>query len=160
MNDEHREKVLRLIVEEAIQKDKDKGMIIDNPAGYFNYKMERARHQAKEDPSWLIRQKDRLLGTTQTPLGMRTCHRCDAPLAPSVALEHEGKDYCDLECVEGRGVRMSLKEWMLGLRRDGSRTCTRRDDDGNEIEFVITYAEAARTNPKVAAEIERDQNEF
>lgn len=160
MNEDYRERVLRLVVEEAIQKDKDKGMIIDNPSGYFNYKMERARHQAKEDPSWLMRQKDRLLGVTQTPLGMRTCHRCGAPLAPSVALEYDGHDYCDLDCAEGRGVRMSLKEWMIGLRRDGERKCTRRDDDGNEIEFVITYAEAARTNPKVAAEIEREHDEF
>lgn len=161
MNEEHRDKVLTLIVEEAIQKDKDKGMIIDNPAGYFNYKMERARHQAKEDPSWLIRQKDRLLGPTQTPLGMRTCHRCDAMLAPSVVFEYEGKEFCDLACAEGTAHNISLREWMEDLYRTGTKIGYRVTDQGERgEEFVITWEQAKRTNPKVAAEIEQENNEF
>ena len=110
MDDEYRDKILSLVVDEAVQKDKDKGMIIDNPSGYHRYKMERARHQAKEDPAWLLRQRDRLLGAVTHPLGFNTCERC------------------------------------------GPRTCTRHDG----TEFTITYEDAARLHPRIAKELEAD----
>lgn len=161
MNAEHKEKILTLIVEEAIQRDKDKGMIIDNPAGYFKYKMERARYQADEDPSWLIRQKDRLMGAVQAPLGMRTCARCDAILQPAVAFEYNGKEYCDLGCAEGTAHTITLREWMEDLYRKGEKRGYRITDTGERgEEFVITWEQAARTNKKLAAEIEGEANEF
>lgn len=161
MNEEHRDQILRLIVEEAIQKDKDKGMIIDNPTGYFNYKMERAKHQAKEDPSWLIRQKDRLMGAVQAPLHMRVCARCDAVLSPTVVFEYNGKEYCDLGCAEGTAHTITLREWMEDLYRKGEKKGYRITDTGQRgEEFVITWEQAKRTNAKIAAEIEGNADEF
>lgn len=161
MNAEHREKILALIVEEAIQKDKDKGMIIDNPSGYYNYKLERARHQAKEDPNWLLKQKDRLMGSVQQPLGMRTCARCDALLQPMITFEYHGKDYCDLDCAEGVAVRMTFREWMEDLFRKGKKESFQLDAYGNRAGvIVVTWDEAKRLNPKLANEIERNANEF
>lgn len=164
MNQEHREKILRLVVEEAIQRDKDKGMIIDNPTGYFNYKMARAEHQAKEDPSWLIRQKDRLMGSVQAPLGMRVCARCDAPLPPTVCFEYNGKDYCDLSCAEGTAMVVTLREWMENLYRKGEARGHRIVGDGKQgEEFIVTWEQAARFNPEIAEAIireKKDESEF
>ena len=155
MDDEYRDKILSLVVEEAVQKDKDKGMIIDNPSGYHRYKMERARHQAKEDPAWLLRQRDRLFGAVTHPLGFNTCERCGAPLQPSVTLEHDGKNYCDASCAEGTNSVISFKEHMLRLKTEGPKTCIRHDG----TEFVVTYEDAARLHPRIAKELEAD-NEF
>lgn len=160
MKEEYRDEILRMVVEEAIQKDKDRGLIIDNPTGYFNYKMERARHQAKEDPSWLMRQKDRLMGATTVPLGMKVCARCGHHMMPNVVYEYDGNDYCDQSCAEGTGQRISLKEWMRGLRRLGEKHGTREDDQGNVVHFTVTYEQAARTNPKIAREIEEEESVF
>jgi len=161
MNEEHRDRILHMIVEEAIQKDKDKGMIIDNPSGYYNYKMERARHQAKEDSAWLMRQKDRLMGPVQAPLHMRLCARCDAALQPSVVYEYNGKDYCDIGCAEGTAVPITQREWMQELYRVKEKTGYRLTDSGERgEEFVITWEQAKRTNPKLAAEIEKNADVF
>jgi hypothetical protein len=160
MKEEVREEVLRAIVEEAIQRDKDKGLIIDNPSGYFNFKMSRARHQAKEDPNWLIRQKDRLFGSVPAPLGFRICARCGHHLVPNVVYEYNNEVYCDQQCATGSGHRMSLREWMRQLKSEGEKQGTRIDDQGREVTFTVTYEQAARFHPDVAAELEREDNEF
>ena len=152
MDDEYRDKILGLVADEAIQRDKDKGMIIDNPSAYRKYKMERARHQAKEDPAWLLKQRDRLLGAVTPPLGFNICERCGAPLQPSVTFEYHGKNYCDITCAEGTNQVISLREHMHRLKVGGPKTCTRHDG----TEFVITYEQMAKLHPRLAAELEAE----
>jgi hypothetical protein len=152
MDDEYRDRILALVVDEAVKKDKDKGMIIDNPSGYHRYKMERARHQAKEDPAWLLRQRDRLLGAVSPPLGFNICERCGAPLQPSVTFEYNDKNYCDISCAEGNNAVMSLREHMWRLKTEGPKTGVRHDG----TEFTITYEQMAKINPRLAMELEAD----
>jgi hypothetical protein len=152
MDDEYRDRILALVVDEAVKKDKDKGMIIDNPSGYHRYKMERARHQAKEDPAWLLRQRDRLLGAVSPPLGFNICERCGAPLQPSVTFEYNDKNYCDISCAEGNNAVMSLREHMWRLKTEGPKTGVRYDG----TEFTITYEQMAKINPRLAMELEAD----
>lgn len=152
MNQEYVDKILLLIAEEAVQKDKDKGMIIDNPGAYLKYKIERARAQAKEDPSWLIKQRDRLIGAVTPPLGFNTCARCGAFLQPSVTFEVRNQAYCDETCANGTSHVISFKEHMRRLKENGPITGTR--DDGTE--FTITYEQAARLHPALAEELEKE----
>ena len=155
MNDEYMDKILSLVAEEAVQKDKDKGMIIDNPSAYMRYKMERARAQAKEDPAWLLKQRDRLLGAVTPPLGFNICERCGAPLQPSVTLEVRGKPYCDEGCANGTNQVLSLKEHMYRLKVGGPKTCMRHDG----TEFTVTYEQMANLHPRLASELE-SEDEF
>jgi len=155
VNDEYMDKILTLVAEEAVQKDKDKGMIIDNPSAYLRYKVERARAQAKEDPAWLLKQRDRLLGAVTPPLGFNTCERCGAPLQPSVTLEVNGKPYCDEGCASGTNQVLSLREHMLRLKHEGPKTCTRHDG----TEFTVTYEQMAKLHPRLAQELE-SEDEF
>lgn len=155
MNQEYVDKILTLVAEEAVQRDKDKGMIIDNPSAYLKYKVERARVQAKEDPAWLLKQRDRLLGATTPPLGFNICERCGAPLQPSVTLEVNGKTYCDEGCANGTNQVISLKEHMRRLKDDGPKTCKRHDG----TEFTITYEEMKNLHPRLAEELE-NEDEF
>ncbi len=155
MNDEYWDEVIRKLAEEAMQRDKDKGMIIDNPSGFLRYKIERIRHQAQEDKGWLIRQRDRIMGSTQVPLRMLVCERCGATISKDVCLEYDGKAYCDKICLDGRGQRMTREEWMRRLKQKGSMTGVREDG----TEFTITYEQAARTNPKVAALLAVEDND-
>ena len=148
LNQEYKEEILTLIVEEAIEKDKAKGMIIDNPSGYFNYKMARARHQAKEDPAWLLQQRDRLIGNRPQPLGVTLCAHCKAPLPPSAVYELNDEHYCDYSCATGQGRPMSFKEFKEMMRQKGSMTAPRilivngRQEFGEEI--TVTYEDVCR----------------
>lgn len=159
MNDEYWDEVIRKLAEEAMQRDKDKGMIIENPAGLLRYKMQRIRHQAEEDKGWLIRQRDRIMGSVPVPLAMLICDRCGASISKNVCIEANGKAYCDSICLDGQGERITREEWMRRLKRKGAMTGWREDEHGNRIEFTVTYQQAARTNPKVAALLDQEDND-
>jgi len=152
MDESHRNKIVGALADEAIERDKKKGMIIDNLAGFRAYKVARIEAQAKEDPNWLIQQGDRMFGATQTPLGFNTCERCGAPLQPIVTFEYNGKDYCDITCAEGTNHVISLREHMLRLKVGGPKTCERHDG----TEFTVTYEQMAKLHPRLALQLEAE----
>ena len=152
MDESYRNKIIGALADEAIARDKKKGMIIDNLAGFRKYKVTRIEAHANEDPSWLIQQGDRLFGATQTPLGFRTCARCGAPLQPRVSLEYEGKDYCDLGCAEGTSHTMSYADFKASVKEKGSVTGRRLEIVDGQLElgeeFVVTYEDVLRNEGK------------
>lgn len=152
MDETYRNKIIGALADEAIERDKKKGMIIDNLAGFRKYKVTRIEAHANEDPSWLIQQGDRMFGATQTPLGFRTCARCSAPLQPRVSLEYEGKDYCDLGCAEGTSHTISYAEFKANVKAKGSVTGRRLEIVDGQLElgeeFIVTYEDVLRNEGK------------
>jgi hypothetical protein len=160
MNDEYRNKIVGALADEAIERDKKKGMIIDNLAGFRKYKVTRIEAHANEDPSWLIQQGDRMFGATQAPLGFRSCARCGAPLQPRVSLEYEGKDYCDLGCAEGTSHNISYAEFKANVKAKGFVTGKRLEIVDGQLElgeeFIVTYEDVLRNEgKKYIKEVER-----
>lgn len=143
MDEEYRNRIVGALADEAIERDKKKGIIIDNLAGFRAYKVTRINAHANEDPNWLVQQGDRLFGATQAPLGFRTCARCSAALQPRVTFEYNGEDYCDLQCAEGTGAYITYAEFKAKLKAKGSSTCRRLEIVNGKLElgeeFTITY---------------------
>lgn len=151
MNAEGMREVLDLIVQEQITKAKNAGMLIENPQAFYRHKYQIAESQAKEDPQWLLRQRDRLLGPMRPTLAQRLCPTCGFILHP-VTFQVDGVDYCDADCASGKTDHLiSLEEYLRRLKQEGSRTFTR--EDGTEC--TITYEQAIRFAPsKVVKRIE------
>jgi hypothetical protein len=152
MDESYRNKIIGALADEAIERDKKKGMIIDNLAGFRKYKVTRITAQANEDPNWLIQQGDRMFGATQAPLGFRTCARCSAPLQPRVSFEYNGKDYCDLGCAEGTSLKMSYDDFKASVKAKGFVTGRRLEIVEGQLElgeeFVVTYEDVLRNEGK------------
>ena len=156
MNEEGKRQILQLIVEEQIRKAKDSGILIENPQAFFRHKMQIATAQAEEDPGWLIRQRDRLIGPVRPELDQRVCRTCGFILN-GVSFEVDGIDYCDSDCATGTTDHLiSLEEFLRRLKVDGTRTFTR--DDGTEA--TITYEDALRHAPKNVVRALSDDEPF
>ena len=152
MDEAYRDRIVGALADEAIERDKKKGIIIDNLAGFRRYKITRIEAHAKEDLNWLVQQGDRLFGATPTPLGFSTCERCGAALQPRVVFEYDGKDYCDLGCAEGTAVKMSYAEFKAKVKAKGSSTGRRLEVVDGKVElgeeFTITYEDILRMEGK------------
>jgi len=152
MDEAYRNKIVGALADEAIERDKKKGMIIDNLSGFRRYKITRIEAHANEDPSWLIQQGDRMFGATQAPLGFRSCARCSAPLQPRASFEYNGKDYCDLGCAEGTAVNITYAEFKANVKAKGFVTGRRLEIVEGQLElgeeFVVTYEDVLRNEGK------------
>jgi len=135
---------MRLIAEEQIAKAKEKGILIENPAAFIRHKLQLVERQAAEDPGWLIRQRDRLLGPTRPRLDQRICKTCGANLG-NVAFTVDGVDYCDDDCATGTTDHLiSLGEYMRRLKAKGQISFTRHDG----TTAVVTYDQVAGRAPE------------
>lgn len=156
MNAEGMREVIDLIVQEQITKAKDGGMLIENPQAFYRHKYQIAEAQAKEDPQWLLRQRDRLLGPMRPTLAQRLCPTCGFVLHP-VTFQVDGVDYCDADCAGGRTDHLiSLEEFLRRLKAEGTRTFTRHDG----TEATITYQDAIRHAPKNVVRALSDDEPF
>jgi len=157
MNEEGKREVLNLLVQEHIQKAKDKGVLIENPQAFYRHKYQIAEAQANEDPQWLIRQRDRLMGPMRPTLAQKLCPTCGFILN-AVTFNVEGIDYCDADCATGKTDHLiSLEDYLRRLKTQGPRTFVREDG----TESVITYEDAIRFAPrKVVERVEHADEPF
>jgi hypothetical protein len=140
MNQQAKEEIARLVAEEQIQRDKDKGFLIENPGALLRHKMQVAMRQGEEDPAWFIRQRDRLLGHTQHPINQKSCRTCGG-LLYDVTFTVDNLDYCDEDCANGFKTQfIKYSEFLRRLKESGGKTFTRHD---GEV-VTITYEDSIK----------------
>jgi hypothetical protein len=144
MNQEAKEEIARLVAEEQIKKDKDKGFLIENPAALLRHKMQVAMRHGEEDPAWFIRQRDRLLGPVQHPINQKSCRTCGGRLY-DVMFTVDNIDYCDQDCANGYKTQfIKYDEFLRRLKAAGSKTFVRHD---GEV-VTLTYEESIKNAPQ------------
>jgi hypothetical protein len=100
---DRRAETINLLVDEAVRKAVDGGLIIGNELAFRARKRTQIEEHAERHPTYLQKQADRHFGATARASSMPTCPHCDLTFHPADQQAVRGRDdllYCRQGCAD------------------------------------------------------------